>query len=185
MLVTTLARTAADLARALPFRDAVAVIDAVLSPNFGDHTSTRAAIAAELASDPGGRGIRTARAALAFSTHLSESVWESASRVAIDQLGFPPPVLQQEFRWSSQVTYRVDFWWPEFSVIGEFDGLVKHGSDSDNSAEPARAAIVREKIREDRLRTFSAGFARWTAADVREPARLAAILRRGGLPAIR
>jgi hypothetical protein len=80
MLVTTLARTAADLARALPFRDAVAVIDAVLSPSFGDHTPTRAAIADELASDPGGRGIRTARAALAFSTHLSESVWESASR---------------------------------------------------------------------------------------------------------
>jgi hypothetical protein len=70
-------------------------------------------------------------------------------------------------------------------VIGEFDGLVKYGSDRDSSAEPARAAIVREKIREDRLRTFSTGFARWTAADVREPARLAVVLRRAGLPSIR
>jgi hypothetical protein len=181
MLVTTLARTAADLARALPFRDGVAVLDAVLSPRFGDHETTRASIAAELRSGSGGRGVRTARAGLDFATHLSESVWESASRVVLHQLGFPPPVLQQEFRWSSRNSYRVDFWWPQFRIIGEFDGLVKYGTERDESAASGREALVREKVREDRLRALSSGFARWTAADVREPARLADILRRAGL----
>lgn len=185
MLVTTPARTAADLARVLSFRDGVAVLDAVLSSRFDADETSGDAIAAELESRPGGRGIRTARAALAFASPLAESVWESASRVAIDQLGFPPPVLQKEFRWSSSVSYRVDFWWPEFGVIGEFDGLVKYGRVDDESADTARETLIREKIREDRLRTFAPGFARWTAADVREPLRLADILRRAGLPSIR
>lgn len=185
MLVTTAARTAADLARLLSFREGVAVLDAVLAGRFDGDAVTREAIAAELGSTSGGRGIRTARAALAFASPLSESVWESASRVVLDQLGFPPPVLQQQFRWSNRISYRVDFWWPAFGVIGEFDGLVKYGAADDGSGNTGRDALVREKTREDRLRTLSAGFARWTAADVREPARLADILRRAGLPCAR
>lgn len=180
VLVTSAARTAADLARVLPFREAVAVIDAAAALN--GHVRAPLEEIRRLASHPlPKRGRRNASAAARFATANSESVWESASRVVIQELGFPPPILQQEFVWSASVGYRVDFWWPDHGVIGEFDGFVKYRGGSGAADESARV-LVAEKVREDRLRSMSAGFARWVASDVSHPERLARILVTAGLP---
>lgn len=183
VLVTSAARTAADLARVLPFREAVAVIDAAASTS--GHLRVPLEEIRRLASHPlPKRGRRTALAAARFATAASESVWESASRVAIQDLGFPPPLLQQEFVWSASVHYRVDFWWPDYKVIGEFDGLVKYRGGSGGTDGSAHV-LVAEKVREDRLRSLSVGFARWVASDVGRPERLARILTAAGLPRYR
>jgi hypothetical protein len=179
VLVTSAARTAADLARVLPFREAVAVIDAAAALN--GHVRAPLEEIRRLASHPlPKRGRRTACAAAQFATAKSESVWESASRVVIHELGFPPPILQQKFIWSASVGYRVDFWWPDHGVIGEFDGFVKYRGGSDALDDPARV-LVAEKVREDRLRSMSTGFARWVSSDVSHPERLARILVTAGL----
>lgn len=49
---------------------------------------------------------------------------------------------------------RVDLAYPEWGVLIEFDGLVKYGDLPDGP--DARAAVIAEKRREDRLR--AAGF---------------------------
>jgi hypothetical protein len=177
--LTSPARTAADLARLLPFAGAVAAIDAAC---WTGRTASRASLAEvqDIAwSCRARRGGQRAIAAAAFATDRSESLWESVSRMVIWQLGFPDPVLQQDFRWDGRTVYRTDFWWPDSGIIGEFDGLVKYGS---GDGEDARSAVVGEKIREDRLRTMSSGFVRWTVADVRDPSRLDRLLIAAGLP---
>jgi hypothetical protein len=63
-------------------------------------------------------------------------------------------------------------------VIGQFDGLITYAAAI---AVDARRSLVREKVREDRLRSLSSGFVRWTAADVRDPERLARLLSAAGL----
>ena len=181
VLATSPARTVADLARVLPFTGAVAVIEAAAS----DSGSFRAPLEdiRRFASNPlPPRGRRRATEAAFFATTHAESVWESASRVAIRTLGFPPPTLQQEFVWSASLRYRVDFWWPEYEVIGEFDGLSKYSDPRLRSGGSAEQVVIDEKIREDRLRSMSRGFARWVASDVLSPDRLAALLIRAGLP---
>ncbi len=161
----------------LPFIEGVAAIDAGC---WRGRTGPRVELAEvrRLASDHRGRGRNAGLNAALSATDLSESVWESASRVVIRQLGFPAPVLQQPFVWGRRVRYRTDFWWPDQGVIGEFDGYVKYGFDGAH----ARETLVREKEREDRLRSMSTRFVRWTVGDVREPERLARLLANAGLP---
>ncbi len=36
------------------------------------------------------------------------------------------PQLQVALRGASGRVYVVDFWWPEFNMIGEFDGNIKY-----------------------------------------------------------
>ncbi|RWZ68578.1 hypothetical protein ELQ92_05080 [Labedella populi] len=177
--LTSPARTVVDLARVLPFPEAVVAIDAACRIGRAAPKALLAEVRDLSCAARGRRGGRRAADAAAFATDQSESVWESVSRVTIRRLGFPDPVLQQEFRWDDRTSYRTDFWWPEYGVVGEFDGLVKYGS---GEGDEARSALVREKIREDRLRTLSSGFVRWTASDVRDPLRLARLLGAAGLP---
>jgi hypothetical protein len=177
--VTSPARTVADLARILPLADAIVAIDGAC---WTGRLTARASLAEvrEISSAHSGRrGGQRAIEAAALATDRSESVWESMSRVVIRRLGFPDPVLQQDFPWDARTSYRTDFWWPDPGIIGEFDGLVKYGS---GDGEDARSSLIREKIREDRLRNMSSGFVRWTVADVRNPSRLARLLSTAGLP---
>lgn len=120
--VTTVARALADMARRTPFESAICSIDEGLRSGRTSGTDIVDAITGV------GRlhGVGAARRAATFADGASESVGESRMRVAISELGLPAPVLQQEFRSSSdRVIGRVDFWWPDANVISEFDGLVK------------------------------------------------------------
>jgi very-short-patch-repair endonuclease len=65
---------------------------------------------------------------------------------------------------------RVDFFFPDQNTVVEFDGLTKY---ADGSAE----TLVREKIREDRLRALGLEVVRITWADLAHPSRTAMRIR--------
>jgi hypothetical protein len=166
MAVTSLARTVADLARMLPFEQAVVVADAAMFHKRPDR-ATAAELLAVLDRAPRRPGTRAARRVIAFANGLSESVGESRSRVAIAAAGLPPPVLQWEVRAAGTGAFigRVDTGWPELRTVGEFDGLVKYGRTLRPGQDVAEV-LVAEKLREDALRDEDLGVVRWIWADL-------------------
>ncbi|WP_157979719.1 type IV toxin-antitoxin system AbiEi family antitoxin domain-containing protein [Kribbella monticola] len=107
-------------------------------------------------------GSPTARAAVAFADGRSESVGESRLRVLMHNQGLPAPLLQVDFSDSTGFVGRVDFYFPEYRTVVEFDGLVKYSS---GSAE----ALVEEKRREDRLRALGLEVVRVVWSDLTLP----------------
>jgi hypothetical protein len=119
--VTSVARTVADLARAVPFAPALAVADAALARG---ETTTELLMAA-LTSGIGTRGTRSARRAIGAADGRSESVGESRSRALMIDAGLPMPELQVEIRQpDGWLIGRSDFGWKEHRLLGEFDGRV-------------------------------------------------------------
>ncbi|WP_146240593.1 hypothetical protein [Curtobacterium sp. MCPF17_011] len=164
--VTSLLRTVVDLARSTSYENVVAVLDHVLHERLLDIDTLRRAFA----DWPTPRGITRARRALRFADPLAESPGESVSRVRLDEDGFAPPVLQQSFG-----RFRVDFWWPRYGVVGEFDGMTKYDEPGAVRDEKARQSAL--LLRHD-VRTV----VRWGWVEVRTPGRLQALLRGAGLP---
>lgn len=186
--VTTVAQTAVDIAVVVPFHEAVVTLDSAIRTRPGGALTTREHLLAAVDRMRGVPGSRRAAAATEFATPLADSPLESVSRVRIMEAGFPEPVLQQEFV-APGFRAVVDFWWPDFGVIGEADGRGKYGGlggpDDGPDAEEARQAVIAEKNRENTLRRLSSGFARWEHADVARVGRLGSILRAAGLPSTR
>jgi hypothetical protein len=185
--VTTLARTLVDVGRMEPMARAVAMTDAALrgqKPSLA--RAARQAVAKqsverELGQLEGAPGIAKARGILSFADGRSASAGESCSRVAIWRLGFPAPRLQERFTDGSGLIGIVDFWWPEYNLVGEFDGLGKYLREEFTGGRAVAEIVMHEKEREDRLRALSLGVVRWdwaVALDLRE---LEARLRGAGL----
>jgi hypothetical protein len=164
--VTSLARTIADLARMLPFGQAVVFGDSAMFHRRSDRVE-RSDVLAVLDHEPRRPGTRAARRMLDFSTALSESVGESRSRVAIAAAGLPPPVLQWEVHAAATGAFvgRVDMGWPGHRTVGEFDGLVKYGRTLRPGQDIAEV-LVEEKLREDALRDEDLGVVRWIWKDL-------------------
>ncbi|GAA4677169.1 hypothetical protein [Frondihabitans cladoniiphilus] len=191
--VTAAGRTAVDLAASLPFRDAVVSLDSALAPAgpavAGRQRARKTVLTLEafdlaLERRLPVRGHNHVARVRAFADGCSGSVGESLSRVVMQERGWPPPILQEPFVDASGTIGRVDFWWPEFGVIGEFDGAVKYSrAEYLGGMTPAQAA-VREKRREDRLRAHPRvrGFARWMWDDIHNTERFARVLAAAGLP---
>ena len=182
LLVTDLARTVVDVARSRGFTRAVVVGDAALNektrgqlaaPAFVDHD----ALLAELERSRTEYAAARARDVLAFVDARSGSPGESVSRVSMWRAGVPAPVLQQSFS-----PWFVDFWWPDYGVIGEFDGEAKYLDKRYRGDRTAAEVVLAEKAREDELRRRCRGFARWDWGVARSPAALAARLAGSGLP---
>jgi Transcriptional regulator, AbiEi antitoxin len=154
-LVTTAGRTLADLARATPFEQAVAVADAAL---FGEIVTRREL---DEAVQRGARrpGNHKARRAIAFAAPGVESVGESRSRVLIARFQVPAPVLQWEVPARGRVG-RADFAWPEQRTVGEFDGRIKYGRLLRPGQQPGDA-VFDEKRREDAIRDTGLRVVRW------------------------
>jgi len=70
----------------------------------------------------GGRGIRTARAAVALVRVGAESPMETALRLLACNAGLPEPVLQYELRDGHRLIGWFDLAWPERRLFAEFDG---------------------------------------------------------------
>jgi hypothetical protein len=174
MRLTSPARTLVDLACDVGVLASVVAGDAALRAGL----VVRDALDEELDRAAGRRGVRQARRAVTLMNGAAESPGESLSRVRIAELGFPPPVLQHEIRDRSGFVARVDFWWEDHALAGEFDGRSKYGLD-----KPAAAgeALWREKIREDTVRALGVRMARWTWDDAWHAEPLARILRAAGL----
>ena len=140
--VTTVARTVADLARTLPFMDAVVVADSALSQEKTTKPELEQ-ILKQFAT--GWPGVRQARRAIEFADERAESPLESAARVVFAEAGLEPPELQVTIH-GEQVPFaaRVDFLWRAQKVVAEADGLVKYNDRKDLLDERERDHQLRE-----------------------------------------
>lgn len=97
------------------------------------------------------------------------------------RIGAPMPMLQHEFFDAMGSIGFVDFWWPECTVVGEFDGRGKYRRDEYTGGRPIEEIVFAEKERENRLRALGLGVVRWdwpVAMDLRALERR---LRQGGV----
>ncbi|GAB3939384.1 type IV toxin-antitoxin system AbiEi family antitoxin domain-containing protein [Kribbella albertanoniae] len=166
LTATTVSRALLELACTTSFEAAVVSADAVrrdfpVSPDEWQRLQ---------AATEFWPGSATARAALAFSNPLSESVGESRLRVLAHSHGLPAPVLQAEFADALGFIGRVDFYFAGYRTVVEFDGMVKYAGNT-------RERLIQEKLREDRLRALGLQVVRITWADLADPARVVALIR--------
>ncbi|WP_280439619.1 hypothetical protein [Nocardia cyriacigeorgica] len=169
--VTSVARTVVDLARSVPFAEAVVVGDAAL------HTgrTTSAELAELMSRTRSGRGLPAARRVVRFLDGRSESPGESLSRVVMAQAGLPMPELQATVLDDlARFVARVDFLFPDRGIVGEFDGMVKYRK----TARAPESVVIAEKKREDALRALGWMVVRWTWPELDRPRRWLAALER-------
>ena len=116
---------------------------------------------------------RTARLAIGLARIGAESPGESLTRVACFRHGVPAPDLQHEvYSDDGRLLGRSDFWWEAFQHLGEFDGQVKYGRLL-KPGEDASTVVVKEKRREDHMRSTRKGMSRFAWFEV-QPGRAAA-----------
>lgn len=179
--VTSIERTIADIALIAPFGPAVATADSALRGARVDPRGLEEYLA--VASPARGRK-RIARV-FEFASPLAENPGESLSRVVLQEIGAPAPLLQVEHRMRNGIRYFTDFEWPEWGVIGEFDGKAKYLKQEMLNGRDPGEAVYEEKRREDRIRAATgARFARWGWDEVRQPTLLRSILTDAGLPVL-
>lgn len=163
--VTTPARTVADLARALPFREAVTVADAVLHARLTSHAELLNVIS-HCSRWP---GAAQARKVTAFADPKAESALESIGRVVFAEQGLPAPESQAEIVIRSGQVFRVDFLWRGFRTIAEADGMLKYAAPS---------ALRDEKLRQEALSDLGYEVVRFTWKQLHaDPAGVAARVR--------
>jgi hypothetical protein len=139
--VTTAGRTVIDIARTSPFMEGVVVADSAVHKLLTSKSDLRAV----LASCAGWPGIGRAREVAGFASGLAESVFESCARVVFREHGLPPPQLQVLLSGADGgVIARVDFFWAQYRVAGESDGLLKYKDSRAAIAELKRDRLLRE-----------------------------------------
>lgn len=121
--------------------------------------------------------------ALRFADPRSGSAGESLSRVTFWRLRLPAPQLQCRFDDRHGLIGIVDFFWSEFRVVGEFDGLGKYLRDEYRGGRSTAEVVLDEKRRENRLRAVDLRVARWEWADARSGSTLRRILLDAGVRA--
>ncbi len=164
--VTSLARTAVDLATGLELPEALVILDAaarslcaafVTSPRRSDFANPRLVRAAR-------ESLRQAApaqpASLLEAVDLAdpgrESPAESLSAGHFEVSGLPRPLFQAPLATPMGTLYP-DCLWPEQRLIGECDGAIKY----------TRAdAYVQEKQREQVLRDLGFGMVRWLGREI-------------------
>lgn len=143
LFVTSLERTAVDLARELSRRDAIIAVDSALQ--LGASRERMRIIAAQYR---GWRGTTQAKEVVEFGDGRAESATESWARLVLKDHRMPIPDLQVDLSDARGPVARVDMIYREQRTIIEADGMIKY---TDPWADP-REVLVREKLREDRLR---------------------------------
>ncbi len=175
--VTSLESTIVALAIGSGFPAGVLALDDALRRG-----TTDLARVSELAQMARTAAARTRIAAvLDFACGDAESPGESLSRVQMMVMGFPAPELQRVFSDARGFIGRVDFYWPEARLVGEFDGLVKYSKPEFLNGRTPSEVVIEEKRREDRLRALGLRVVRWTWDDLRDPALLRELLTSAGL----
>lgn len=121
MRITTVQRTVSDLARTLPFMDAVVVADSALHR----HDFTKSEYEPVFQACSGWPGAGKAREVLEFADANSGSVFESCLRVLLRDWGFDPPETGVTIS-CDRDDFIVDFLFREQKTIVETDGRVKY-----------------------------------------------------------
>lgn len=159
--VTTAAATAVRLAACLSGDDAVVAVDQMIAAGVVDLDPIRA-----LAASGRGAGSARARSVCELADGLAGSPQETRLRLLMQRSGLPDPVAQFRVLDGGVFVARVDFAWPDRKVAVEYDGLWH--------AEPGQFA--RDRRRLNRLRAAGWRVVFVTAADLRDPARLIALI---------
>jgi len=121
--------------------------------------------------DVRGKADALGRRLLELADPTCDSVGETRTRLLLHDLGFTPLTQISIHDHHDSFVARVDFL-VDKRVVVEFDGLQKYaGADG-------RAALAREKAREDRLRALGYVVVRLTWADLDRPAKVAEMMRR-------
>jgi predicted transcriptional regulator of viral defense system len=156
--VTGLERTAVDLACTSRFPAALTIMDSALRAG-----GSRERIA-QMCAARRCRGIRIARRALELADGESANPGESWSRAQMIGAKLLIPVLQREL-WVEGKQYFLDF---DFDCLvnGEFDGEGKY-LDHRRPGEDIAAAVIREKNRENAIRSTGRDVVRWDWDDLR------------------
>lgn len=103
----------------------------------------------KIANHPFSRGLQIT---VRLARTGANSVGESLSRHMMWTQHLPEPVLQFEVRDAAgRLLGITDFAWPQYGVLGEFDGMQKYGRLL-KPGESAGDAVQTEKVREDALR---------------------------------
>ena len=138
---TTAARTVVDIARTATFMEGVVAADSALYERHTSKTELRRTIS-RCGRWP---GLGQARHVVEFANGLAESVLESCARVVFHERGLPPPELQVHVSGRDRtVIARVDFFWRQYGVIAESDGLLKYDGGARAIAELKRDRLLRE-----------------------------------------
>lgn len=165
--VTTIARTAVDLARGEELPQALVVLDAaarllvasvVRQPRRVHYASGFLIQDARqsLSAVASGKGVAALRTAIALTDPRRETPIESLSAGHFHLAGLPVPEYQHPIR-TSLGWYVADFYWKRSRLIGEADGAVKY-------LDPQE--ILREKAREQDLDDHGHRFVRWTGKEI-------------------
>ena len=163
--VTSVARTAVDLAsrRALPqalvLLDAAArrmIEDRVQDPRRSDYVDGRlvSTVVGEIAAVAATRAPQLAEA-VSLLQPCRESVPESLTAGHFHLAKIPTPEFQAEIN-TRAGTYFPDCYWAEYNLIGECDGKVKYRTPE---------AYIKEKIREQAFRDDDFRVVRWLAIE--------------------
>lgn len=149
--ITDPARTALDLAAALPRDAGVVVIDNLLHRGLTTLEELRHRIGPRVTWPDHAQAQRT----LACARVGAESVGETLLRLIMRDAGLPEPILQFPVHdrrgW---LIGRSDLAIPELKVLIEFDGLKKYHQHL-RPGETIEQMVMREKRREDRLRELT------------------------------
>ena len=141
--VTSLSRTAIDLARGMTIPYALIALDSALRLGAPREVLMQTALAMK-----GWSGTKLLRSVIPLADGLAESALESAARGSCLAAGLPAPQLQRPIAGASGKQYRVDMLWEQASLIVEPDGWGKYGELPQQQED----ALRREKHREDDLR---------------------------------
>lgn len=171
--VTTLERTAIDLARTARLEWGVIACDAALAQGLDRYRLLEAAARAR-----GWPGARRAARAATFADASAQSPLESVSRLQLDRLGFPAPRCQFPVVLGGRVVATSDFGWEDPGLVGECDGRFKYGELLEPGERP-EDAVMREKRREERIRAAGYWIVRWGWDEAWDPAALRQIVTRG------
>lgn len=139
--VTSVARTAVDLARRLPFETAVALVDDALHRQLVDRDDL-ARVVRDCERWP---HIRRAGRAVEAADGSAESPLETRCRLLFHGHGLPEPETQSVLVDPADGWYaRVDFCWPRHRTVVEADGRLKYVVPADLWAEKLRQERIEE-----------------------------------------
>lgn len=179
-LVTTVARTAIDVARGKTLPEAMIAVDSaarlLIAETGADLRCLRSAALRErlvpLALAPLQEafaevwtwpGTVVLRGALSLVDPASESPSESRSRGWMYEAKLPMPETAYEVHGASGAWYVSEFAWPGKRLLGEVDGFAKYGTSQEDVARTLRA----ERQRQADLEDAGWRFIRWTSLERR------------------
>lgn len=162
IMITSLARTAWDVARGSSLEGAVITLDSALRAR----PDLEPALQATHARSRHHPGARTARFALALADGRAANGGESYARVQLYRYHVPSPELQVPILdHAGNEIGIVDFAWDGDRHVAEFDGKIKYQRYVKPGESPSDV-VFREKQREDAIRNTGRGMTRFVWGDL-------------------